>query len=110
VELDGYEAFEERVKLAPDDASRTIAATLEEARGRRPAPRTVTRRKVMLRTPYGTWANVYYNGQRIGTTPVQANLPVGKVQLQVRNDEAKVNKTITVNVPRSGSDTIELQF
>ena len=110
VELDGYAPFEQRISLAPDAATRTVPAALEELKGRRPPPRAAARRKVMLRTPYGTWANVYYNGQRIGTTPVQATLPVGKVELQVRNDEAKVNKTITVEVPRSGSDTIELQF
>jgi serine/threonine protein kinase len=110
VELDGHEPFEERVSLAPERASRTVTANLEATQARRPAPRAAARRKVMLRTPYGTWANVYFNGQRIGTTPVQATLPVGKVELQVRNDEAKVNKTITVDVPRDGEDTIELKF
>ena len=63
-----------------------------------------------MQAPYGTWANVYYNGRRVGTTPTEATLPIGKIRLQVKNDEAKLDKTINVDVPRDGDGRIQLQF
>ncbi len=111
VELVGYETHEAQIKLQAEEPMQTLNITLEQSKGRnnrrRSAPAT---RKVVLQAPYGTWANIYYKGQRIGTTPTEATLPIGKVKLQVRNDEAKIDKNIVVNISRSGDGRIKLKF
>lgn len=109
VELKGYETHESTVSLKPKAPSQTLPIKLEPKTtgGRRRGPTT---RKVILQAPYGTWANVYYKGRRLGTTPTEATLPFGKIDVQVRNDEAKINKTIRIQVSKRGNGRIELRF
>ncbi len=109
VELKGYETYESTISLKPEASTQTLPIKLEvkTSGNRRRGPRT---RKVILQAPYGTWANVYYKGRRLGTTPTEATLPLGKVSVQVRNDEAKINKTIRIEVLKRGNGRIELRF
>lgn len=105
VELDGYKTFEKEVTLTKDDPMQTLPVPLEKGRTRGP-----TRRKVILQAPYGSWANVYFRGRRLGTTPVEATLPIGEVKLRVVNDESQIDREVTVRIPRRGGTEVRLKF
>ena len=108
VELTGYTPFSESVRLSAAQPRHTMSVPL--AAEAAPPRRRIKKRRVMLTAPYGSWATVYYKGQVLGSTPAEAVLPVGKVTLRVRNDEIRLNKQISVRVPRSGSAEIKLSF
>ena len=100
VELDGYRTFKQGIELNITNPKQTLAVPL----ARDPRRRDRATRKVMLTTPFGTWASVYYRGKFIGSTPIEAVLPVGSIKLRIRNDEIKLNKEIRVQIPPVGPE------
>ena len=109
VALDGYVAFEQALTLTADDPEQTLAVPLAR-RPRAGKPRPPATRKVRLTTPDGTWATVYYQGETLGSTPVDAILPIGNVTIRVRNDELNLNKKVKIRVPKTGSEEILLRL
>ncbi|MEL7372628.1 MAG: PEGA domain-containing protein, partial [Myxococcota bacterium] len=108
VELDGYGDFTQALELTKDKPHQTLAVPLAiDPRARRTRPKS---RKVVITAPYGTWANVYYRNRALGSTPIEATLPIGLVKLRVRNDELKIDKLVDIQVPRSGSNQVKLSF
>ncbi|MEQ9497760.1 MAG: protein kinase [Deltaproteobacteria bacterium] len=105
VELDGHQTFEETVTLSSEEPIQSVDVKLEEGKSQAPA-----RRKVILQAPFGSWANVYFRGRHLGTTPVEANLPVGAHTLRVVNDESGIDREINVKIPRRGSNEVRLKF
>lgn len=105
VELDAHETFEQDVTLTEGDPIQTLDVKLEPGKSKAP-----TRRKVILKAPFGSWANVYFQGRHLGTTPVEANLPVGSLTLRVVNDESGIDREIDVAIPRRGSNEVRLKF
>ena len=105
IELEGYETVERELTLTDDAPIQEVEVTLQEGKSR-----GTTRRKVILQAPYGSWANVYYRGRHLGTTPVEANLPVGALKLRVVNDESSIDREISVKIPRRGGNEIRLEF
>ena len=51
---------------------------------------------------------MYYKNSFLGSTPVRATLPVGDVELKLVNETTRLNKVVTIVVPESGADKIEL--
>ena len=108
VQLDGYGTFRQAIELTASNPHQTLAVPLAPKKRRsRPRPRPATR-KVMLTAPYGSWATVYYEGQALGSTPTEATLPVGTVKVRIRNDEIRLNREVSIEVPRSGPAEIQL--
>ena len=50
---------------------------------RRPRPPAATTGRLHVETP-GGWADVYVDGRRLGRTPLDAELPVGRVSIELR--------------------------
>jgi len=47
----------------------------------------------------GTWADVFIDGKKVGTTPLRSfELPAGHHTLELRNDEAGARKSVSVNI------------
>ncbi len=106
VELAGYSTFSEEVRLTSREPDKTLVVRLTaDPRAKR---RPIVTRKVTLTAPYGRWAAVYYRGEKIGSTPFEAELPIGPVKLRLRNDELQLDKEVRIRVPRSGTSRIRL--
>jgi serine/threonine-protein kinase len=54
------------------------------------------------------WAEVYLGSRHLGTTPMRAiELPAGKHVLVLKNPQLKVERKVTVLVPRGGRATVK---
>ncbi len=105
VELDGHETFEQEVTLTQKDPIQSLDVKLVPGKSKAPA-----RRKVILKAPYGSWARVLYRDRTLGTTPVEANLPVGTITVRVVNEESGIDREISVRIPRNGPNEVRLTF
>ena len=103
--MEGFSPVLRQVTLSPETPHARVVIQLEKATGRRTA-----RRKVALKAPYGTWAEVYFEGKLLGETTVTAFLPVGLVRLRVKNTRTGLDRPVTIHVPAKGPDEIELSF
>src|SRR5262249_33733335 len=109
IEAPGYRPFDQPITLTVDSKELTMPVQLARASGSSssgnqtiaPAVRTV-----QLIAPFERWANVYYKNKFLGSTPVKAQLPVGDVELTIVNETTKLNKTIKVAIPDTGSDKV----
>ncbi|MCP4500308.1 MAG: serine/threonine protein kinase [Deltaproteobacteria bacterium] len=81
--------------------SEAAAVNKEEAATKNTAKGT----GVVLVDVEGTWAEVFERGKKIGATPFQARLSVGKHYLLLQNPETKKKKTVIINVKKSGKHT-----
>ncbi len=104
VQLAGYEPVVQEITLDEAQPRRSLELTLEATGAE------VTQRTVLLTAPYQTWVDVYRDGKKLGATPVQVTLPVGAVDLVVKNADAKIDKSLTVQIPKSGPAEIRLTF
>jgi hypothetical protein len=110
IEARGYKTFEQKLTL--DASARDLTMPIVLTRGRSaPTPRPEAKmRRVTLVAPFGNWATLYYRSRYLGTTPAKVTLPIGEAQIRVVNETAKLDTTVTVNVPESGSDEITLDI
>jgi len=58
----------------------------------------------------GSWAEVHHGGRRIGTTPIEIALPVGKRRLRLYNPETRAERTVTVQVPAEGVARVDAKL
>jgi hypothetical protein len=112
VEAHGYKTFEQKVSLSAEMREAEMMVKLEKGKSApppRPPPTAAAKeRRVQLTTEFQTWATVYHKNRWLGTTPLDAVLPVGEVQLRVVNETMRIDKIITITVPESGPSAITL--
>jgi serine/threonine-protein kinase len=108
VELAGYKPSEQVITLTAE--FKELSMPVKLARGAAETTKSIApqNRRVTLVAPFERWANVYYKGAYLGSTPAKANLPIGEVELQIVNESTRLNKMVTVKIPEGGDDKIQL--
>jgi serine/threonine protein kinase len=105
--LDGHLDDRFTVELAPGEVKEIHRRLVSKPRAKRPGP------PIRLKRPrppkgHGTltinakpWAVVYIDGKRVGVTPLfKLKVSAGRHKLRLRNPDKKLEKTITITVPR----------
>ena len=54
----------------------------------------------------GTWAEVYWQGKNMGSTPMTLQLPLGTHKLKFVNPDEGIKKTITVTIIEGKTETL----
>ena len=104
----GRKAFRQTVKVA--QATQTVTVHLEKAAAPdKPAPATPAD------TGYVTinarpWADVYWKGRKVGTTPLRSfEVPVGNQVFVLKNQVASRNLNVTVEKGRTTSHVVDVK-
>lgn len=92
----GYKALSLKKVLASDKEKTYLQ--LEKIQVASPPTPTETGQVLINARP---WANVYYKGKNLGTTPVKTTVPVGKQTFVLKKDN--VTKTITLEVKKDST-------
>jgi len=100
------------VEPAPEPSKKaTKRSGRRRGRGSKAKPKTTTKASKPAKVEgtgrvfvdvEGTWADVLEYGKKIGRTPFNKELPVGKHRLTLKNPESGKSKTVTITVVKGG--------
>jgi hypothetical protein len=115
--LEGYEPAERTVKVERAGERFNVLLTLKALDGDQPAdapPRPTDgpgKARGKLNLAATPWADVYFNGKKLGVTPlIDFSLPVGKHALKLRNPEKKISKTVNVEIKAGQTTSLRVKL
>ncbi len=94
----------------PDKLKEAEAAANEKKEPPKPEVVEPPKPKGKIKLATAPWAEVYFNGKKIGQTPDTFSLPEGSQQLMLKNPDSGLSRTVTVQVIAGQTQTKRLSL